>query len=213
MRMRNFLGFPPRRNKERSGRAAERRTWVVQRDAKSIRFLEERDASAFRLLRLEALRELPEAFGPTYVEERNMPCEEYFRRFKEDWISGDNAIVGAFQGARIVGAVGLRRWTREKQRHKAYIWILYVELDARGSGIGKQLLDEIITYGRHMEGLDQVQLSVSAESHSVRSLYASSGFRPYGREQGALKIDDRCIDLEFMALHFAGSRADALPIG
>jgi RimJ/RimL family protein N-acetyltransferase len=186
---------------------------VVHHGTKSIRFLEERDASAFRLLRLEALRELPELFSATYAEERELPREEYVRRFKEDWISGDNAIIGAFQGTRLVGGVGLRRWTREKQRHKAYIWILYVELDARGSGTGRQLLDAIITYSRDMEGLDQVQLSVSAESHLVRSLYASNGFRPYGREQGALKIDDRCVDLELMALYFAGSEADAPPIG
>lgn len=213
MHLRNFPGFPPSRNSERPGRADEERTWVEQRGTKSIRFLEERDASAFRLLRLEALRELPEAFSPTYAEERDMPWEEHSRRFKEQWISGDNAIVGAFQGARLVGVVGLRRWTREKQRHKAYIWILYVELDARERGIGKQLLDAIIAYGRDLEGLNQVQLSVSAENHPVRSLYASSGFRPYGCEQGALKINDRCIDLELMALHFVGSRADALPLG
>lgn len=207
MHSRNYLAVPLRRIHERTGRAPEGRPRLLQSGTAAIRLLDERDASAFRLLRLEALRELPDGFSPTYAEERDVPWTDYYRRFKEEWISGDNAIVGAFQGTRLVGAVGLRRWARVKQRHKAYIWILFVEPDARGSGTGRRLLNAVVAYARELEGLDQIQLSVSVESQSARSLYVSCGFESFGCERGALKVDDRSIDLELMALHFSESDA------
>lgn len=166
-----------------------------------IRFLNEDDAPAFRLLRLEALRELPEGFGATYAEVRDEPWAVFDLRFRNEWTSGDNVILGAFRGPRLVGAIGFRRWTREKQRHKGYIWILFVEPDTRGQGTGRRLLRSVIAYARDLEGLHQIQLSVSEDGQAARSLYVACGFESFGCERDALKVHDRFIDLQLMALH------------
>lgn len=172
-------------------------------DTLEIRALDESHAEAFRMLRLHAFRELPDGFSPTYVEERDRPWEDYFQRFRAEWISGDNLILGAFLAGQLVGAIALRRCEREKQRHKGYIWIFFVEPAARRDGIGRHLLSAALEYARGLSGLQQVQLSVSAGSQSARSLYVSCGFEPFGCERRALKVPSGFVDLELMVLHFS----------
>lgn len=179
----------------------ETRTRSEQSDSFEVRYLNESDAHAFQILRLDALREFPEAFGMTYAEERDSPWSEYLQRFHTEWISGDSVILGAFLSGRLVGALGLRRWMREKQRHKGYIWIFFLEPEARGNGFGRHLLNAGLQYARQLPGLAQIQLSVSAGSQSARTLYVSFGFEPFGCERHALKVQDRFIDLELMALN------------
>lgn len=170
-------------------------------DAFRIRPLDNSDAHAFRVLRLQALCEYPEAFGATYVEERDSAWSDFIQRFRAEWISGDNMILGAFLGERLVGSLGFRRWDREKQRHKGYVWIFYVLPDARGEGIGRKLFRVAVEYARVLPDLEQLQLSVVTEGRTARSLYVSFGFESYGRERHALKLRDRYVDTELMVLH------------
>lgn len=169
--------------------------------ALDIRSLVAANAHEFQVLRIQALREYPEAFGATYMEERDSPWSSFIQRFEAEWIAGDNMILGAFQHGRLVGSLGFRRWNREKQRHKGYIWIFYVTSDARGQGIGTRLFRDVLEYTGALPGLEQLQLSVVAEGRTARSLYASFGFQSYGCERRALKLGHRYVDTELMALH------------
>jgi RimJ/RimL family protein N-acetyltransferase len=155
---------------------------------------------AFRALRLDALRRHPEAFIPTYEEERNIEPGVIAARFRHDWISDGNFILGAFIGGRLVGSVGVRRWTREKQRHRATIWILYSDPSVRGMGIGRRLLMEAISRCRLQPDLEILHLSVSSESQAARQLYLDAGFRRFGVEPKAIRLPDRYVDVEMMAL-------------
>lgn len=165
-----------------------------------FRRLNDLDAQAFRKLRLDALREFPEAFGMTYAEAHDTSWPEYLSQFQTEWIAGDSVIFGALQYGKLIGSLGLRRREREKQRHKGYIWIFFVEQHARGIGIGRHLLQAGTQYARRLPELTQIQLSVPMENQSARSLYGSFGFVPFGRERDALKVQDRFVDLELMAL-------------
>lgn len=169
--------------------------------ALAIRSLVAANAREFQAHRLQALCEYPEAFGATYLEERDSPWSSFSQRFEAEWISGDNMILGAFAHSRLVGSFGFRRWSREKQRHKGYIWIFYVAPDFRGRGIGTSLFRTALRYTRTLPGLEQLQLSVAAEGRTARPLYASFGFESYGRERRALKLEDRYVDTELMVLH------------
>lgn len=170
-------------------------------DSIDIRQLRESDAQAFRTLRRQALREFPEAFGLSHDEERNTSSSDFNQRFLTEWIAGENIILGAFSRDRLVGSIGLRRWNREKQRHKGYIWIFYTEPSLRGNGIGGRLLDAALRYAKTLAELEQIQLTVSAESRRARSLYLSFGFETFGYEQRSLKLPNRFVDVELMALH------------
>lgn len=166
----------------------------------TLRLLTSSDLTAFRALRLEALRRHPEAFVPTYDEERSVNPRLLPDDMRLNWICNGNFLLGAFVDSRLVGVVGVQRWTRYKQRHKATIWIFYTDSSIRGQGIGRQLLLMAINRCQSMTDLEVLQLSVGAESVSARKLYTSLGFVAYGCEPHGLKLDDRAIDVEFMAL-------------
>lgn len=169
--------------------------------ALDIRSLTAANAHQFHELRLQALCEFPEAFGATYMEARDSPWSSFIQRFEAEWIAGDNMIMGTFQEGRLVGSLGFRRWSREKQRHKGYIWLFYVTPNMRGQGIGTRLFRDALRYTGALPGLEQLQLSVAVEGRTARSLYAAFGFESYGCERRALKLGDRYVDTELMALH------------
>ena len=151
-------------------------------DAIEIRSLDASHARSFRVLRQKALREFPEAFSLTYTEERDTPWSDYLQRFSAEWTSGDSVILGAFRQEELVGAIGLRRWEREKLRHKSYIWVFFVDPAARRAGIGKRLFSTALQYAAELTDLEQIQLSVSTENQTARAIYVASGFEPFGRE-------------------------------
>lgn len=155
---------------------------------------------AFRALRLDALRRHPEAFIPTWEEERRVDPSTIASRYRDDWIHDGNFILGAFLHGRLVGAIGVRRWGRQKQRHRATIWLLFTDPSARGRGIGRSLLNDAIDRCRSHPEIELLHLSVSVESETARRLYEDAGFACYGVEPKAIKLDDRVIDVALMAL-------------
>lgn len=178
----------------------EQRLSLLRRGPLTFRPLTTSDLLAFRALRLEALRLHPESFVPTYDEERSIDPAAIAPRFRDDWISGGNVIIGAYIFGWLVGAVGVRRWSRYKQRHKATLWLLFTHAAVRGQGIGRQLLEQAIDHCRRDPEVEHLQLSVGNESGAARELYLSAGFRPYGIERQAMKLGDRYIDVELMAI-------------
>lgn len=158
------------------------------------------DIDDFRALRLDALRLHPESFVPTFDEERSVDPTLLAPSVRNGWISGGSFIIGVYAGGWLAGAVGIRRWPRSKQWHKATLWILFTHPAIRGQGIGRQLLAQGIAECRRDPDLAQLQLSIGTESAAARHLYTSAGFQPYGIEPHAMKLADRYIDVELMAM-------------
>ena len=68
----------------------------------------------------------------------------------------------------------------------------------RGRSIAWQLVQEVL---RHAAGHGEIiQASVVIENLAARKLYYDLGFRPFGFESQALKIDGRYYDEEHLAL-------------
>ncbi len=165
-----------------------------------IRLLTVDDAADFWDIRLRALREEPSAFSASHEEEVSKPIEDIVNRIGEQWSLPENYIVGAFKNGLIVGIVGFVREQRKKLRHKGHIWGMYVVPEARGEGIGKLLLNEVVRRSHNLEGLEIIVLTVTSNNKSAKGLYENIGFRCYGVERQALKIGRDYFDDEFMVL-------------
>ncbi len=175
-----------------------------------IRPLTEADAEAWRELRLRMLREHPDAFGSAYEENVTRPVEAFAQRLREAHNPPDSFILGAFEdGGALVGSAGLARESGAKGRHKAVIFSAYVAPEARGRGVGRALMAEAIARAQAVPGLEQLHLAVTTRNTEARSLYASLGFETYGLERHALKLGDRYIDEELMALWLGARPQDA----
>jgi ribosomal protein S18 acetylase RimI-like enzyme len=165
----------------------------------TVRSIVKDDVAAFWELRLEGLLRNPESFATSYEESVNLSVESVLERISE---TDDHYIVGAFtDNDDLIGMSGFIRDKRLKLSHKGTIWGVYVTADYRQQGIGRKMIEEIITRAKRLKGLTQINLSTMATNIAGIRLYESMGFQTYGVERKALKVDDLYLDEHLMALH------------
>jgi len=162
-----------------------------------MRTLAPDDVEAYRALRLEALRDEPEAFSSDYEENARFPIEVFAQRIAA---GRDRWVLGAFDGAALVGVAGYLRSEGAKSRHKAMVWGMYVTPRARRRAVAADLLARLIAQARTEPGLQQLVLSVTVGNAAARSLYARAGFVTYGIEPRSMRVAGRFLDEEQMVL-------------
>jgi GNAT superfamily N-acetyltransferase len=168
-----------------------------------IRLLGPHDASAFQALRLQALRECPEAFGSTYAEDKTLPLEVIAERLTPTRTPVGQAVFGAFVEDELVGVAGCRQESKAKARHKGVVWGMYVRPPERGRGVGRGLLQHIITEARLWPDVERLVLTVVERAAAARHLYVAMGFITFGREPDGLRQDGFRDTVEYLALPLA----------
>lgn len=161
-----------------------------------IRVLTEADVVAFRELRLEGLRDHPEAFGADYVESLERPMEFWVERLRRD--ADDAAVYGLDTGGALGGMAGIRRLEGPKLRHTAMIWGVFIQPAWRGQGFADGLLGACIGWAaRH--ALHSTRLSVVVTNIGAIRCYARNGFTVYGVEPAIIRVGDTYYDELLMA--------------
>jgi len=164
-----------------------------------VRRLTESDAAEYRELRLRALREHPKAFTSSFEEDQLKPIDWARQRLGHRPEAPHDFVLGAFSGGILVGILGLSVEPRKKVRHIGDVFGMYVAPEHAGRGAGKLLLHSCIARAREA-GLEQLRLTVTDGNARARSLYERAGFRLFGLERNAVKLDGRYHDKCHMAL-------------
>ena len=163
-----------------------------------MRILNESDAQLYQEVRLTALKVNPEAFGSTFEREVKFTLEMVAERLKP---TKEKFVLGAFNDHHsLVGMVTFMRETGMKTLHKGNIFGMYVAPEARGQGVGKALLLEVISMAKKCDGLEQINLTVVSNNDAAKRLYESVGFEVYGVERHALKFNGQYFDEDWMVL-------------
>ena len=76
----------------------------------------------------------------------------------------------------------------------AKLRMLYVEPETRGTGLGRQLVREAITFAR-LSGYKSVVLQTASMLDAARSLYRSEGFRLIEEQQERTFGEDQIVEL------------------
>ena len=104
---------------------------------------------------------------------------------------------GAFVDGKLCAYVGLDRETRTKNRHKATLVGMYVEPGAGGRGVGRALVEALLAEAR-ADGLELIVLTVTEGNDKAVALYERCGFRSFGVEPHAIKVDGRAYGKNHM---------------
>lgn len=150
-----------------------------------VRRLGPEDAASLRPLRLRALREEPHAFLMSEAEQAQDSVEVFAERLAQP---ADRAsTIGAFVDGELVAMAGVVRMAREKIRHRAMIWGVYVAPEHRGQGLGRAVVAACVDAARVM-GVEIVALSVEATNAPAIATYRALGFAPWGHEPDAYRV-------------------------
>lgn len=142
-----------------------------------LRRLASHEADLHRNLRLRALGDAPDSFGEAYSDVAARPVgywEELTRSVTEP---GRNVMFLAWEGQDVLGAAyGLLDGTRRDAGRVGGMW---VEPAWRRRGVGRALLQEVISWGRE-RGLRRLGLWAPEHNPAAIALYARAGFRHTG---------------------------------
>jgi ribosomal protein S18 acetylase RimI-like enzyme len=162
----------------------------------NVRRLTPADADEYRALRLRAFREHPEAFTSSYEEEVLKPVSSSEQRLAAD---SAGRFWGAFVDGTLAGMVGLDREPRIKNRHKAVVIGMYVAPEYARRGIGRALLDALLA-DAYASQLELLVLTVTHGNDGAQGLYLDVGFKSFGIEPGAIKVQNQNFDKNHMYL-------------
>jgi ribosomal-protein-alanine N-acetyltransferase len=157
-------------------------TWP-RRGAVTVRRIGPDDAEAFRTLRLQALRDAPEAFDSSYEREVAFPSAEWTARLSRAATFVAEDAAGAWVGT----ATGLAGGPAV---HLVGMWVTPA---ARRTGAGRLLVEAVVGWARGT-GAREVHLTVVDGNTAAQELYGRTGFAPTGARStrardGAVEID------------------------
>jgi ribosomal protein S18 acetylase RimI-like enzyme len=108
----------------------------------------------------------------------------------------DGSTFAAERAGQWLGVVTLEREQgREKRRHIAWVFRMYVAASAAGAGVGRTLLGAALARARELPGVAKVNLTVAADNVRAVHLYESEGFLTFAREEDAFRDPTPRVEL------------------
>ena len=138
---------------------------------------------AYKILRLEALRREPHAFGSSFAEAQDKPDSYWKSRLEAVAAQDGNWLLFAKDQGVLVGMVGAFVGNIPAV---AEIVSVYVSPAARGQGVSRKLMTALLDALRASEPVKRARLTVNREQASAVALYQKFGFAVVGEEAAAM---------------------------
>ncbi|WP_313298832.1 N-acetyltransferase [Diaphorobacter sp.] len=153
-----------------------------------IAVLQAHDAPAYKVLRDASLLRAPEAFSTDYATAVTRPHFVYSARFGRPGMGP--FYLGAFTtDGQLVGSLGVEREEALFKRHMAHVNAVMIDVNFEHQEIARQLLHACIALAEQMEGLEMLQLAVTATNARAVRLYERAGFRVCARVPRAIVVN------------------------
>lgn len=147
----------------------------------ALRVLTAADAAAYNAFLIEGVLAHPDTL-------RIAPRDIAASPFKTEAGAHGCTFAAHAEDGTLLGVVTVEREAgREKRRHIAWIYRMYVAQRAAGQGVGRALLGAALARARELPGVSKVNLTVAAHNARAVALYESAGFREFAREPDAFR--------------------------
>jgi ribosomal protein S18 acetylase RimI-like enzyme len=163
--------------------------------------------SEYRALMLEAYKLHPDAFTSSVAERAALPLSWWESRLKTEPRPSE-IVFGAFHDGQLAGVAGLLFESREKTRHKASLFGMYVPARFRQHGLGRQLVQAALQCAAERPGVKLVQLTVTHGNFAAQGLYEKCGFVQFGLEPFAVAVGPQFVSKVHMWCNVGLASAD-----
>ena len=164
-----------------------------------IRTIEAKDAAEFWALRFEMLELEPFAYSSDLEDFADTTIGDQVSRLES--LNDGEFMLGAWLDDELVGSVILRYESGRKFTHVANVFSVYVKTPARGRGIAKAMMLEVIARARLRPQITKLNVSVISTQTVAQHMYESLGFQAWGCEPRAMLIDGVFADETHMVLN------------
>ncbi len=151
-----------------------------------IKKLSANDWQIFKELRLQMLKEEPQAFARTYDEVSKRTDEEW----KENTENEEAGILAVWLDGKLAGMNGYYY----PERSIVEIWGMFIRKEFRGMGLGKKLMGEIEKEIRKDGGVKKIQVSVTSSQTAAFELYKKLGFREIKRMPNKTRLNGQSYE-------------------
>ncbi len=118
---------------------------------------------------------------------------ELLERVLADARAGNASLRAAYLGSRLAGLGHWQRYPRPTHRTNADLQKIAVDPALQGRGIGRALTAALVGDARRI-GIEVLTLDARGDNQAALGLYASLGFREYGRLPGFVNFGGRRYD-------------------
>jgi len=145
----------------------------------------------YKHLRLESLKNDPEAFIGIHEEKLKVSDDTWKNQFTTD----HTRILFLFEGVQAIGLAGYDINHNSKNAHVASIFGVYIMSDYRGKGLGKMLVSAVIDdIVKHHPQIIKLKLAVSSSQTAAFHIYESLGFNNIGTLKMEIKHGEEYFD-------------------
>ena len=138
-----------------------------------VRQLTEQDWCEYKRLRLASLQDAPDSFGSTFEKERMFSEAAWRARLTATKVATQLPLIVSLNGASVGLAFGVVHSNCDRCAHVYQMWVAN---SARGQGVGKLLLQEILDWAKGLN-IDEVNLLVTVDNTAAIRLYQRLGFQ------------------------------------
>ncbi len=148
----------------------------------------------YKKLRLEALKNNPEAFGSDYSDSLKYPISHW----KKGLVDSEKGLSGKLffceHYGKLVGLIGLVFFEGKKLHHRAKMVAFYVSPGFRGKGIGDSLIKHALNYLKKLKHITKIESAVNDGRVESLHLQLKNGFKVIGRAHREIKIGKRYLN-------------------
>jgi len=144
----------------------------------------------YKAIRLQSLRDSPDAFGSTYESAAILTSDQWKSRLNVIPNSPDRLTIVATSEESCVGLVFSVR--ESTYGSSANLYQMWVDPEFRGAGVGTALIDSVKKWAAE-KGIDKLLLDVTTTNTEAMSLYLSAGFKPAGINEPLREGSELCV--------------------
>ncbi len=140
-----------------------------------IRRIKIGEAGLYKQVRLDSLKESPEAFGSTYDESVQRSSESWIKQVDQSATGSDRATFLVFVDRQPVGLAALYRMEKDdKMGELLQVWIAPVY---RRQGLALKLMTTVFEWAKK-NNFHSVAAGIMSGNQSAMSFYLNIGFKP-----------------------------------